>query len=509
MKKSTINPTITKKFITFLVILFIIPVPLLSQPVNGEIIADTGNITVLKVWGSVEERGFAYGFLLGDKIIDVYEGFTLPIIGDDLQLIKSLILEGETFYIDSSFWNQAEAIIEGITAAGNNTAGYTAIDVIIGNLYYDLKYWISKKSAFGLNCSSFMNWNEATAGTDLDGNSVIAKFGDLAPNAALIDNFIIRINIPEDENKIAWAHIGCAGEMASGINFNSNGYSICINELNGDHTWIPDTTAGYEPVIFTCTRAMETNDYNQDGETDMLDFKDIIQSNQLGYCSGHIFSVLGPSTAVYDSMIAVIAEVAPEDPYITFRTNTYSDSIPGDNLYAANRAISRNDAHDYCWRYLNMVNHIGDGTNIGSQENWDLMKEYSNSGSWSMIFAQFIPEWDQLKVSVYQENTPAYQIEPITFDVSEFWGYPGLEINEIDYSCHPINVYPNPANTKLNIVVEDSEIENVTIYSITCHQVLTFQPTNETIDISTLPPGMYIVEVTVEGSKVRRKVLVE
>jgi len=38
---------------------------------------------------------------------------------------------------------------------------------------------------------------------------------------------------------------------------------------------------------------------------------------------------------------------------------------------------------------------------------------------------------------------------------------------------------------------------------------LRVRPEDGTIDISHLQPGMYIVEVTVEGRKVRQKLLVE
>ena len=45
------------------------------QSVNGEILSDTGHITILKVWGTNYERGYAYGYRLTEDIIDMFEGF--------------------------------------------------------------------------------------------------------------------------------------------------------------------------------------------------------------------------------------------------------------------------------------------------------------------------------------------------------------------------------------------------------------------------------------------------
>jgi hypothetical protein len=269
-----------------------------------------------------------------------------------------------------------------------------------------------------------MNWNDATAGTDLNGNSVISRHGDYSPvSQAVLDNFIILIHIPSEPDLQPWLHIGAAGEMAATASLNSSGFFIGKNDID-DQNWNPNTVVGYEPVIFTIRRAMESLDYNQDGENNIKDIMDVISSNQNGYSNGYTFSVLGPSTAVYDSMIAVIAEVAPEEPFITYRNNNFQDAIPGDNLYAANSQIARNNSLNFCSRYTNMVSNIGWGTSISSQANWDMMKEFSNLGNLNVYFVQFVPEWNQLKLSVTRDNILGFLNDPVTFDVGEFFQLP-------------------------------------------------------------------------------------
>ena len=412
-----------KKVIIILMLLLGSTAPLFSQTVNGEILSDTNNVTVVRLWGTSEERGFAYGYLVGDKIIEVLEGFIIPYWGDDWPAVKQLIAGGDSFYIDSVYWHEAQAMMDGATAAGYNASGYDSVDVMAANLLNDIYDWQIGKSKGGFHCSTFMNWNDATVGTDLNGCSVISRHMDSYVESVLVNNFVIIIHIPSEQDLQPWLLIGNTGEMAPASGLSSSGLSIFANGLCGN-TWNPDTTAGYEPYAFTFRKALEAIDYNQDGVNNMLDIRDAISSNPQGYFWGSNISALAPSTSVYDSLIALVAEVTPEEPYITFRDNSYYDTLPGDNLYAANSEIKRNNSRNYCTRYLAIVNNIGYGTGIGSQENWDLMKNYSTFGSSNMQFMQYIPEWGQLNLSVYKNDSGAYLHDPITYDVNEFFNLP-------------------------------------------------------------------------------------
>ena len=508
MKNISIISVFSKKFSILLFALTIGSMQISAQAVNGEIVADTANMTVIKLWGTSYERGFAYGFLMGDKIIELLEGFTIPYLGGYWSEVKSIIAQGDAFQIDSVYWNEAQALIDGITAAGYNSGGYTSLDVIAGNCVYDFASWPLLKKSIGSHCSTFINWNDATIGTDLDGQSVIARHGDGNPDSVLTANFVIVIHIPIEENLQPWLHMGYVGEMASTANLNSSGYFISANGMYSGN-WSPDTVAGYEPIIFTMRKAMETFDYNQDGINNLIDIKDIISSNQNGYSDGSIFTCMGPSTSVYDSLIAIMAEVAPEAPFITFRTNSYEDSIPGDNLYAANSQIARNNAMDFCWRYENMIDQIGPGTNIGSQDNWDLMKTYSNMGNWNLYFLQFVPELDQLKICVHQNNMGAYLNDPVTFDLSEFWiAPPPFGIRATENQIQNI-FYPNPAQNEIRLYNPEKLSGEIIIYSLSGQQALNIKPLSESINISNIPTGMYIVEVTIEKRKFRQKLLVQ
>jgi hypothetical protein len=72
-----------------------------------------------------------------------------------------------------------------------------------------------------------------------------------------------------------------------------------------------------------------------------------------------------------------------------------------------------------------------------------------------------------------------------------------------------LSLFPNPAHQKLNISSAELNIDEVVVYALTGQQVFAIRPKSETIDISSLPRGMYIVEARVENRKVRQKLVIE
>ena len=70
-------------------------------------------------------------------------------------------------------------------------------------------------------------------------------------------------------------------------------------------------------------------------------------------------------------------------------------------------------------------------------------------------------------------------------------------------------LYPNPAYHEFNISIDGNNIDELTIYTTTGQQVLQERPEGGAICISDLQPGMYIVEVIVENTKLRQKLLVQ
>ncbi len=84
-----------------------------------------------------------------------------------------------------------------------------------------------------------------------------------------------------------------------------------------------------------------------------------------------------------------------------------------------------------------------------------------------------------------------------------------VKIDE-EYFSDNLLLYPNPANQEVNISTDDGEeVGEVSIYTLTGQQVMKSRPDNGILDISHLQPGMYIVEVTIENTRIRQKLLVQ
>lgn len=85
----------------------------------------------------------------------------------------------------------------------------------------------------------------------------------------------------------------------------------------------------------------------------------------------------------------------------------------------------------------------------------------------------------------------------------------GIDSPDSEFSENDLLLYPNPARQRLNIIAGESTVDEIRIYSVAGQMVMHSRAENRSINISAFEPGMYIVEVTVEGRKVRRKLLVQ
>ena len=115
-------------------------------------------------------------------------------------------------------------------------------------------------------------------------------------------------------------------------------------------------------------------------------------------------------------------------------------------------------------------------------------------------------------------NCPAWDIdgEPRPFtgtqpeigvdelQTSEFIGEP------VSTNNSQINIFPNPANQILMISAENGTvIKAVNIYDQVGKMVYTGIPENNSLDISKLKPGIYIVEVVTGQGKIRQKLIIQ
>jgi hypothetical protein len=384
------------------------------EEVNGEIISQTGNVTVLKVWGTHKERGYAYGYLLGDKIREVYEGYIGYVFKPYIAKAKKAIKSNQLLKIEQDYLDECKAIIEGMDAAGFNTKNFDYLDLLVANSFLDLRA-IMGSDAEPNGCSSLMAWGEATNNEELGGKSIITRNLDWSVSTKLIKNNIVLIHIPSEVDEQPWLSIGYIGHCGALSGTNQSGLSVFQHVMYDD---FKNREIGkYEPVWFSVRKALEKKDYDQSGQNDVNDLKKVLLENENGYADGYILSAMASSDCGADSLIAMVAELGPEKPFISIRNNSFEDKFDGKLLYAANYPICRNNQLRYGTRYNSTSGKTADYKSIDSKAAWEIMTTASCLKNTNLQTMQIIPESGILKLSVWENNKGAYANKPKTYDL--------------------------------------------------------------------------------------------
>ena len=81
----------------------------------------------------------------------------------------------------------------------------------------------------------------------------------------------------------------------------------------------------------------------------------------------------------------------------------------------------------------------------------------------------------------------------------------GMQNNSVEPN---LIIYPNPASDQLNINTTEN-IEQVTIMNIVGQQVKIYNNPNNAISVSGLNPGIYLVNIAINGQSITRKIIVK
>jgi len=481
---------------------------LFSQQVNGVVYYSEDNFKIVKVWGTHEERGYAAGYLLAAETEDLYINYLLPQFGSYYEAARNLLSTDDHLKIDSIYIYEAMAMAEGLNDSGEFENEVDYLDVLLANCFLDFQNFVAKGLGLENGCSSLISWGEATEGTELDGKSVMSRHLDWSAHPSVLRTQVIVIHFPTEGGEQPWLLVGFAGQMSVLSGVNASGVGVMQHMLS-DVSAGAVTFSSYEPIWFSLRKALEVYDYNSDGANNCLDINAVINENTHGYADSYIITGVAPSSNIDNDKIATIIEVAPSSPYITIRNTDYEDGIPSDNLYAANSSIARNDALNYCTRYNAVKSHMGDGTNIGKTENWDILLNYSSSCAFSWTgniqFMQFAPEQNFLKLSRHTTTgVQACESTPVEYNTLELFEFPVVVRQNNTKS--KIETYPNPANSELFLFIPGSinydicEICNVSGQLIKSVEVVNGE---NTIDISDLKSGSYFIRLKTKGLKSR------
>ncbi len=486
-----------KQVILFILLLSVVFSSRVFADVKGEIVEEKGNLTVVKVWGSHYERGYAYGYLMGDEIKELCEGYIMPIFGIYLPQVKSLVVSKDNFNIQDKYIDEAKGIYEGMKDAGYQIKNIDYRDILVANTLLDIIGFVNN-----MGCSSLLSWGKATAGTDEAGKAIITRHLDWSNEDALVKHQVIVIHIPNEKNEQPWAMIGFAGMMTSLSGINANGVSA-FQHVMGDFDEDWTINPPYTPIWFALRDALETYDYNSDGKHNTNDVRSALNDSKNGFADSYIVSSLASSDQEADSLIAMIAEIAPTAPKYVYRNSSYDDDIPGDNIYTANSQIARNDSRNYCERYDAIKKNFGDGTGIDRDESWNRMSSYSNSGKGNLQMMQYSPEDMILRLAVYQDDTPAYKNDYSEYNLAKLFK-PYSDVEDENIAQTKSIIYPNPAEEFIYFNLSGKP--DITIYDEAGNLILKSSGTY--LSVASLTSGVYVAVID-DGRNIKHEVFVK
>jgi len=145
--------------------------------------------------------------------------------------------------------------------------------------------------------------------------------------------------------------------------------------------------------------------------------------------------------------------------------------------------------------------------NNGTGATETLVNVTLNEGAWSSVD---IPKssftdmtWDSL-FQIKFDGQAGTNPSDVYIDNIYFWKSPTASID--DHSLNSVKLYPNPAKGVVNFSMVSNEALEVSVYDLLGKQVLRAENVQSQLNISSLNPGMYFVNMT-QGSSVSTKKL--
>jgi len=185
-------------------------------------------LPVLQLQGTVEERGYAHGYLLGRQIIDFFEFY---VVEDSWRSVKDYsdifipFLETH-FNLSPEYKKESRALIQGMKDSGMDLnveslgREFNQTDLLAINAY------IERRAAFPVSspssCTQFAFWGDFTQDTNLKGGLIAARNmdGECDVRKVTVSHFLIYAADPSEPGHKRWVSFMWPGFIGtiSGIN---------------------------------------------------------------------------------------------------------------------------------------------------------------------------------------------------------------------------------------------------------------------------------------------------
>ena len=220
--------------------------------VNGRLEMNRGQ-PVLWLWGTPKERGFAHGYLMGEKIMKgVRHDFAhaLKPLGKRYDAFVTKLIVPK-FHFEAREEEELNALFDGMKAA--NPKGGLRVEALGRDLgLIDLKALNTFGDWYGLGCSSMAVWGKRT----VDGLPLIGRNFDFPTFDLVLGHQFVVVHAPSKDHAgfVAVTYPGCVGVLTA---MNSDGTFASIHDVK-NRPQLMDAARPNVPRLLAMRRMMES-----------------------------------------------------------------------------------------------------------------------------------------------------------------------------------------------------------------------------------------------------------
>ncbi len=450
-----------KRIVFLIFILMILSSFCFAQIVNGDTLTVQGE-KILKIWGTHYERGYATGYLLGDKIKLISEDYFICYV----YMNNAALYESrrnyfiDNFEIEDKYTQEAQGTIDGMIEAEIDLFSTVlqrdmdSVDVLMSNAIVDILALGELNDDLEFGCSSLSSWGESTIlDPELVGNLVITRNMDWMPHPVLLDNHLLVVHFPSEVDEVNWACFTFPGLFGALSAINEDGLCAFMNMGNNNNY---SNEEDLHPIFLSIRNGIEIYDYNGDYEINAEDIVAAVQdmlhlSGSIVHCANESYGLIVECNNVNGTEI---------------RDDTENTVIPLYNLAATNH-FRKLYPPASCYRYDNIADSLAENSNMNVERSWNLLGGAAGVLN-NLHTIEFAPTLNLIKWSTAEIGIPAYLQTPTEFDTEELFMLNTSTHPELLSEISLVSTFPNPffSIASLSFSLPEASYVELSIYNI-------------------------------------------
>ncbi len=492
-----------RKMYTKMLLLLLLPISLLasvsSAQVNGylQMVED---IPVLHLWGSNNEMGYAYGYIMGPDIVKLFENELIPEFGGPVtyEIVRASFIDD--FVIPTRFQQIAEGMIDGIDENPECTLysellgrNFDPYDLHIGNSTHDIN------AIFDLNidrmaCTSISSWGNATiTDSQLQGGAAMARNLDWSSSSVIASHGLLIVYSPDDGNN--WVSITFTGYIGCMSGMNEYGIVAECNISNYEN--VSTSTIEFVPVYYRMAAGLVEPDYDGSGSYDLGDFVAAATDTTLNNAVSQVWHAICPEGLEYNGERGVVVEIHNEEGF-DVRVASDDPNLTPEHLVATNHHRNLYPPI-YCSRYSLLTDSIQADPNMNLERLWTFMGCCSAARyTWQTMI--FDVENLVLGLAFADSISESCEKDPVWFAWDDLLGIESIE----PITPMELSVCPNPFSSSVVVTVGliGSGSVIIQVFDLSGRMVeqvfkSMLEEGNQTIelDASEWHPGIYLIQL--------------